>query len=75
MPGFWKRDQRQSVVYSWHEHRNRSLGGGIDTRAILHVSKIPIGFRVEVRDFYSGSPNHNRAVNGSQNNVVFTVVC
>jgi hypothetical protein len=48
------------------------FGGGIDTRTVLHVFKIPIGFRVEVRDFYSGSPNYNRAVDGNQNNVVFT---
>lgn len=49
------------------------FGGGIDTRAVLHVWKFPIGFRVEVRDFYSGSPNYNQPLNGNQqNNVVFT---
>src|SRR6266851_6327941 len=35
------------------------FGGGIDSRTIVHVLKIPIGFRVEVRDFYSGVPNYN----------------
>lgn len=49
------------------------FGGGIDTRTVLRVLRIPIGFRVEVRDFYSGSPNYNQSVRGSlQNNVVFT---
>ena len=33
----------------------------------------PIGFRAEVRDFYSGSSNYNQPVRGSlQNNAVFT---
>jgi hypothetical protein len=49
------------------------FGGGVDTRTVVHVFRIPIGFRTEVRDFYSGSPNYNRPVRGSlQNNVVFT---
>jgi hypothetical protein len=39
----------------------------------LHVFRIPIGFRAEVRDFYSGTPNYDRPLSGSlQNNVVFT---
>jgi hypothetical protein len=49
------------------------FGGGIDSRTVLHVFRVPIGFRVEVRDFYSGSPDYNQQVHGSlQNNVVFT---
>jgi len=49
------------------------FGGGVDTRTVLQVFRIPIGFRAEVRDFYSGSPNYNQPVRGSlQNNVVFT---
>lgn len=49
------------------------FGGGIDTRALVHLWKFPIGFRVEVRDFYSGSPNYNQPLSGNQqNNVVFT---
>jgi hypothetical protein len=49
------------------------FGGGIDTRTLVHVLKIPIGFRVEVRDFYSGLPNYNLKISGGlQNNVAFT---
>lgn len=48
-------------------------GGGVDTRPILRVFHIPIGFRAEVRDFYSGSPNYNQLAKGDlQHNVVFT---
>jgi hypothetical protein len=49
------------------------FGGGVDTHTVLHVFKIPVGFRLEVRDFYSGLPNYNVKVTGSlQNNVAFT---
>jgi len=49
------------------------FGGGLDTRTLLHVFKIPIGFRVEVRDFYSGLPNYDVRVTGNlQNNLEFT---
>jgi hypothetical protein len=49
------------------------FGGGVDTRTVVHVLKIPIGFRVEVRDFYSGLPNYNQKVTGNlQNNLAFT---
>jgi hypothetical protein len=49
------------------------FGGGIDTGPIVHVLRIPIGFRVEVRDFYSGTPTYNQKINNSlQNNVVYT---
>lgn len=48
-------------------------GGGVDTRTILRIFHIPIGFRAEVRDFYSGSPNYGQPVKGDlQHNVVFT---
>jgi hypothetical protein len=39
----------------------------------VRVLKIPIGFRIEVRDFYSGLPNYNLKVTGNlQNNLAFT---
>jgi hypothetical protein len=48
------------------------FGGGVDTRTVVHVLKIPIGFRIEVRDFYSGLPNYNQKVAGNlQNNLAF----
>jgi hypothetical protein len=48
------------------------FGGGVDTRPVIHVLKIPIGFRIEVRDFYSGLPNYNQKVTGNlQNNIAF----
>ena len=49
------------------------FGGGLDTRQVLYVLRIPIGFRLEVRDFYSGQPNYNQKTTGNlQNNVAFT---
>ena len=49
------------------------FGGGIDTRTVVHLLRIPIGFRVEVRDFYSGVPNYNQKITGNlQNNLAFT---
>jgi hypothetical protein len=49
------------------------FGGGLDTRPVLHVLRIPIGFRLEIRDFYSGQPNYNQKTTGNlQNNVTFT---
>ena len=49
------------------------FGGGIDTAPVRRVWKIPIGFRLEVRDFYSGQPNYNLPVSGNlQHNIVFT---
>ena len=49
------------------------FGGGVDTRTVIRVLQIPIGFRVEVRDFYSGLPNYNQKVTGNlQNNLAFT---
>jgi len=49
------------------------FGGCVDTRTVLHVFRVPVGFRAELRDFYSGSPGYNQQLRGSlQNNVVFT---
>jgi hypothetical protein len=49
------------------------FGGGIDTGTVHRVWKVPLGFRLEVRDFYAGQPNYNFPVSGSmQHNVVFT---
>jgi hypothetical protein len=49
------------------------FGGGIDTRTVHRIWKIPVGFRLEVRDFYAGQPNYNVPISGSmQHNVVFT---
>jgi len=49
------------------------FGGGVDTHSVFHVFKIPIGFRLEVRDFYSGLPDYNVKVTGNlQNNVAFS---
>jgi len=49
------------------------FGGGIDSKPIVHALTLPIGFRLEVRDFYSGTPNYNnRPSNNRQNNVVYT---
>jgi hypothetical protein len=48
------------------------FGGGIDTRTVVHVLRIPIGFRIELRDFYSGLPNYNQKVTANlQNNLAF----
>jgi len=49
------------------------FGGGVDTRTLAHVFKVPLAFRLEVRDFYSGLPNYNvRVTSNLQNNVAFT---
>jgi len=49
------------------------FGGGVDTRPVLRVLRIPIGFRIEVRDFYSGQPKYNQKSSGNlQNNIAFT---
>jgi hypothetical protein len=52
---------------------NLEFGGGIDTAPILHVFRVPIGARIEVRDFYSGTPNFNVQLSGSRlNSIVYT---
>jgi hypothetical protein len=49
------------------------FGGGVDTKPLLHVWVVPIGARLEVRDFYSGVPNYNAPISSSlQNNVAYT---
>jgi len=49
------------------------FGAGIDTRTVVHVLRIPIGFWIEVRDFYSGLPNYNQKITANlQNNLAFT---
>jgi hypothetical protein len=49
------------------------FGGGVDTGTVHRIWKIPVGFRLEVRDFYTGQPNYNVPISGSmQHNVVFT---
>jgi hypothetical protein len=49
------------------------LGGGLDTRTVIHVLRIPVGFRIQVRDFYSGLPNYDQKVSADlQNNLAFT---
>ena len=48
------------------------FGGGVDTAPAVHLLGIPIGFRAEVRNFYSGSPRFGQPVqSGRQHNVVF----
>jgi len=49
------------------------FGAGLDTRTVVRLLRIPIGFRFEARDFYSGLPNYNQKINSNlQNNVAFT---
>jgi hypothetical protein len=55
------------------------FGGGLDTRPLITfkgiplLGNLPIGARVEVRDFYSGQPQYGVATSGNlQNNVAFT---
>lgn len=55
------------------------FGGGLDTKPLVHlrgiplIRDLPIGTRLEVRDFYSGQPNYGIPTNGSrQNSLVFT---
>ena len=49
------------------------FGGGVDTRSVIYIRKIGVGFRFEVRDFYSGLPNYNVNVGGGlQTNLAFT---
>jgi hypothetical protein len=49
------------------------FGGGVDTKPLVHILAIPIGARLEIRDFYSGQPDYNQLLSSSlQNNVVYT---
>ena len=46
------------------------FGGGVDLQTPIHIL-LPIGVRLEVRDFYAGKPNYNVATGGTgQHNVV-----
>ena len=52
---------------------NLEFAGGIDTAPIIHVLGIPIGARIEVRDFYSGTPNFNaQLTSGRLNSIAYT---
>jgi hypothetical protein len=55
-----------------HNTGSLEFGGGIDTAPIVHVFRIPLGLRVEVRDFYSGTPNFNAQLDGRLNTVAYT---
>ena len=55
-----------------HNTGSLEFGGGLDTAPIVHVFRIPIGFRLEVRDFYSGTPNFNAKLDGRLNSVAYT---
>jgi hypothetical protein len=55
------------------------FGGGIDTRPLITLNRVPvlgalpIGARIEVRDFYSGKPDYGvQTVGDWQHNVSFT---
>jgi hypothetical protein len=49
------------------------FGAGLDTATVVRLLRIPIGFRFELRDFYSGAPSYNHAVGSDfQHNVVFS---
>lgn len=49
------------------------FGGGIDSKPLVRLAHIPVGARVEVRDFYSGLPNYGIPTTaGLQNTVVLT---
>lgn len=55
-----------------HNTGSLEFGGGVDTAPIVHVFRIPIGVRFEVRDFYSGTPNFNAQLDGRLNSVAYT---
>jgi len=55
-----------------HNTGNLEFGGGIDTAPLVHVFRIPIGVRLEVRDFYSGTPNFNAPLDGRLNTLAYT---
>jgi hypothetical protein len=49
------------------------FGGGVDTAPIVHVFRIPIGVRLEVRDFYSGTPNFSSQLDSRRlNSLAYT---
>ncbi len=70
------RESAPSAVPSFKPGTNTGtfvFGGGVDTRPVIRIRKIGVGFRFEVRDFYSGLPNYNVNVGGGlQTNLSFT---
>lgn len=70
------RESAPTAVSSFKSGTNTGtfvFGGGVDTRPVIHIRKIGVGFRLEVRDFYSGLPNYNVNVGGGlQTNLAFT---
>ena len=68
------------VNVAGHGHSGTlEFGGGVDTRPLITLSKVPlvgalpVGTRFEVRDFYSGKPDYGLPAAGSlQHNVSFT---
>jgi len=49
------------------------FGGGVDTAPLVHLLRIPIGARFEVRDFYSGTPDFNQQLDtGKLNSLAYT---
>lgn len=54
-------------------HRGAAqFGGGLDVRLPIQIL-VPISFRLEVRDLYSGKPNYNVNTGGGfQHNLVFS---
>jgi hypothetical protein len=48
------------------------FSGGVDLKPVIHLI-LPIGFRLEARDYLSGKPNYNISTPGGvQNNVVLS---
>ena len=62
--------QTPSTLRGANNTDSLEFGGGIDTAPIVHVFRIPIGVRLEVRDFYSGTPHSNAQLNGLRLNTV-----
>jgi len=69
-------EQAPTAVPSFKRGTNTGtfvFGGGVDIRPVIHIRKIGVGFRFQVRDFYSGLPNYNVNVGGGlQTNLAFT---
>jgi len=52
---------------------NVEFGGGVDTAPLVHLLGVGIGGRIEVRDFYSGTPNFGvPVISGRQNTIAYT---
>ena len=63
-----------SAALTFNQGTGRStieLGAGFDTQPVGHVASLPVAFRVEIRDFYSGLPDYGLTlVHSKQHNVV-----